>query len=787
MYTISTPTPQPGTIGDFVWDDRNRDGVQDVGEPGLSGVLVQLLDGAGNLIDSTSTDATGYYAFTGVSAGTYIVAFGSRTGYDFSPQNQGGDDAVDSDADRANGRTASFAFAAGETRLDLDAGMYRPGGGGSDQYLTLIKTVINDDGGTATVADFPLYVDGGRVTSGQRERVTTGTHQATEDTLEGYTASLWGGDCAGNGSVDVRADDSLVCTITNDDIAAGQEARLTLIKTVINDDGGTATVADFDLFINATGVTSGVARVVGPGTYTANETELADYDASSWGGDCAADGTVTLVAGDDKTCTITNDDLPPPPPPPPIPLALAVAIDDEVCGVTYETGTIDFTGLVTTPAGGIDRLEYSITGGQTWRGIETVPALELGGGPFTFNVFQLPDGEYTVTARAVTPAGAVLESDDCDFRVGGDLIFGANEFVLPAQRSPISDYGIIQLYLDEPHQFYLEAIGARRADVVNLDTGEEYELTYDRALKLWTGMLVFDEEGQFRLQGSISNEFGSYRREINSVSVIEPASIRDAETAERIEEAIVTVMEADPATGLFREWNGVPYGQENPFIAEDGRFGLILPQGEFYLRVSVPGYDDISSVITTIERQSRVTADIQMERQTLFDYVVSFFLRDASSNNFPLRIVPLEPHYLLEVGEPTEDITLERLDGEPVQLRSLMRTGVPTVIYAYSNWNTLAQEQMRIYEGVVEDLGRNYILVPITTMEPLTHTDKFLGRGDYRIVHYRPTDIYHHNYFSISLPQFFLLDGDGNLVDIIVGPQTAETLTRRFSEAFGPQ
>ena len=33
--------------------------------------------------------------------------------------------------------------------------------------------------------------------------------------------------------------------------------------------------------------------------------------AGTWGGDCAADGSINLVIGDNKVCTITNDDIPP--------------------------------------------------------------------------------------------------------------------------------------------------------------------------------------------------------------------------------------------------------------------------------------------------------------------------------------------------------------------------------------------------------------------------------------------------------------------------------------------
>src|SRR5207247_2939399 len=46
------------------------------------------------------------------------------------------------------------------------------------------------------------------------------------------------------------------------------------------------------------------------GLLTATEVPDPGYTASAWGGDCAPNGTITLAPGDNKTCTITNDDKP---------------------------------------------------------------------------------------------------------------------------------------------------------------------------------------------------------------------------------------------------------------------------------------------------------------------------------------------------------------------------------------------------------------------------------------------------------------------------------------------
>jgi len=60
-----------GSIGDFVWLDLDRDGLQDAGEPGIPGVTVNLY--TGELIGQTVTDANGMYLFSDVCAGEYIV------------------------------------------------------------------------------------------------------------------------------------------------------------------------------------------------------------------------------------------------------------------------------------------------------------------------------------------------------------------------------------------------------------------------------------------------------------------------------------------------------------------------------------------------------------------------------------------------------------------------------------------------------------------------------------------------------------------------------------------
>ena len=96
--------------------------------------------------------------------------------------------------------------------------------------------------------------------------------------------------------------------------------KLHLRKVVVNDNGGTATVADFTLTANGTGSndlsgTSPVDSGSDPAgdTWALSETHVAGYTASAWvcvGGTQGDADHITVGVAGEATCTITNDDQP---------------------------------------------------------------------------------------------------------------------------------------------------------------------------------------------------------------------------------------------------------------------------------------------------------------------------------------------------------------------------------------------------------------------------------------------------------------------------------------------
>ena len=133
-------------LGDYVWEDLNRNGIQDTDEPPVSGVRVILRDGNGNLIRETTTNDQGYYFFGDLVPGSYQVEFEPPSGYRFTLPNQGTDRARDSNVDPTTRRTEIIDLAVGESNPTIDAGLYRPASLGDRVWLDTNGNGIQDNG-----------------------------------------------------------------------------------------------------------------------------------------------------------------------------------------------------------------------------------------------------------------------------------------------------------------------------------------------------------------------------------------------------------------------------------------------------------------------------------------------------------------------------------------------------------------------------------------------------------------------------------------------------------------
>ncbi len=122
--------PQYGSIGDYVWFDTNKDGLQSSGEPAVKGITVQLTDALGNVLATTATDNNGKYLFSNLVSGNYRVKFIAPKDSNLTVKGLNPSSAIDSNPDVNTGLTdivnidtTKPAGDPGRDNRDVDAGI----------------------------------------------------------------------------------------------------------------------------------------------------------------------------------------------------------------------------------------------------------------------------------------------------------------------------------------------------------------------------------------------------------------------------------------------------------------------------------------------------------------------------------------------------------------------------------------------------------------------------------------------------------------------------------------
>ena len=170
---------KPVSLGNFVWFDANKDGIQDADEVGVAGVTVTLdgqldmdvvVDADGNLVKPLTTDANGKYVFTNLLPSSYGVTFTIPDGYSETVSKAGDDRAVDSD-----GWQTWTILKQGQDDMTIDLGLIADGTIGD----TLFWDVDNNGGSEPSGADKPL--------AGVTVKLTYTTPAGVEKTLTTVT------------------------------------------------------------------------------------------------------------------------------------------------------------------------------------------------------------------------------------------------------------------------------------------------------------------------------------------------------------------------------------------------------------------------------------------------------------------------------------------------------------------------------------------------------------------------------------------------------------------------
>ena len=119
---------RPAMISGAVYHDANNDGQRDAGETSIEGVVIELLDADGNVVDTTTTDSNGEYKFGGIIAGEYSIREIHPEGYLDGLDSAGTIDGTTSGRADSNGDTIrQIDIGWGDMGQDYNFGELRPG------------------------------------------------------------------------------------------------------------------------------------------------------------------------------------------------------------------------------------------------------------------------------------------------------------------------------------------------------------------------------------------------------------------------------------------------------------------------------------------------------------------------------------------------------------------------------------------------------------------------------------------------------------------------------------
>lgn len=115
---------EPASIKGTVYHDRNDNGVQDAGEEGIEGVVIQLFDADGNVIAETTTDANGDYCFEGLAPGEYKIREQQPDGFDDGKDTVGTVDGV-TNGEHGNDEFCVITLDGGDQGVEYNFGELR--------------------------------------------------------------------------------------------------------------------------------------------------------------------------------------------------------------------------------------------------------------------------------------------------------------------------------------------------------------------------------------------------------------------------------------------------------------------------------------------------------------------------------------------------------------------------------------------------------------------------------------------------------------------------------------
>ena len=137
----------------------------------------------------------------------------------------------------------------------------------------------------------------------------------------------------------------------------------------------------------------------------------------------------------------------------------------------------------------------------------------------------------------------------------------------------------------------------------------------------------------------------------------------------------------------------------------------------------------------------------------------------------------------LKVGQQAPDFTLELHEGGTVTLSELQ--GKPVVLNFWASWCPPCVREMPDFQAVFEEYGDRIHMLGVGVWEPTEAMDAFLAKHDYTYpMAYDLDETMADLYALDGIPQTWILNGEGIIVEYILGGTHAEVLRQALEKAF---
>lgn len=479
---------------------------------------------------------------------------------------------------------------------------------------------------------------------------------------------------------------------------------------------------------------------------TANTTYHYDISSSDSTGNTANSGdntfstaksgyTGTTVTGTVTTTTITRT-VGPSPTPTPVPDRSPPVISITTKLEKVYTAPPQIDGRASDPSG-VASVEYSLDGGISFLPVDELTSPGKTSTTFHLIPYQTDDGNYSLVLRSSDAKGNTGKSKSVSIVIDrippqfGTFLVSAG----PQSIDPQNDTTRVLQGID--YQFTVSAVGG--PVTMKLTVENEKREVADVACEknpdtgLWRAPLHFDIAGTYTIYGNALD--GAENKTVKKLAniLVEPSGVIRNASGTPIGGAIVSLYVLDTHSKQFVLWDGSSYGQSHPYVSgRDGRYGAIVPRGEYYLTVRAPSYRTLRSDIFTVSTVSSVASNLSLEQKRgirIGDWLLPLF--DFSQTRTVISVDTPLKQQSVSTDLKRVELPFFRFKYGSGYISSLDLRGKPVILSFFNTWAPASASELAMLNDIAS--MPEIIVVGIIPQESVASVSTFAKRGGYAV------------------------------------------------------